>query len=190
MKKVLAIILCAVSLLSLFACGKQQKEEPVREVIVNYESTGLQDWTFNPLTEDKTLQRLIAIDTCQYGTAGASLKQMAVAVDLFWLSVAEDREEKLDEYLKAMTDTQRDYFSFQWQMRVKYAKKIKSASDLAAGLLSDAGLRDVTLDFFRIEDMEAFDAVVMEKLRDYGVADEWRNHLDETPFTHWELEQM
>ena len=182
MKKQIALILCLAAVLSLFACSKK--------VEVDYENTPFQDWMFQPLTEDETTKRLMNIDACQYGTAGASLRQMGVSVDLFWLCVAEDKEEKLDAYLDAMTDTQRDYFSFQWQMRVKHAKKMKAGGDLIAGLLNDAGLRDVTLDFFRIEDVEQFDAVVMEKLKKHGVTDAWKNHLDETPFTHWELEQF
>lgn len=182
MKKFFALALCAVLLLGLFACGKK--------VEVDYENTEFQDWMYQPETEDETTKKLIAIDTCQYGTLGSSLRQMHATVGLFWLCIAEEREEKLDSYLETMTDTQRDYFSFQWQMRVKHAKKMKAGGDLIAGLLNDAGLRDVTLDFFRIEDVEQFDAVVMEKLKKHGVTDEWKNHLDETPFTHWELEQF
>ena len=181
MKKTIAWILCFASLFTLFACGKPQEEEPAKEIIVDYDGTSLADWMYQPEAEDETTRRLITIDTCQYGTAGSSLRQMHATVALFWLCIAEDREEKLDAYLEPMTDTQRDFFSFQWQTRVAHAKQCKENPELASGLMSDSGIRDVTLDFFRIEDVEEFDAVVLEKLKDYGVADAWKTTWTRLP---------
>lgn len=181
MKKIIAVVLCLILTLSLFACGKK--------VEVDYENTPLQDWMYQFQTEDPTTRYLITIDTCQYGTAGASLKQMAATVALAQLCAAADREEKLDAYLAGMTDTQRDFFSFQWQMRLKHATQTMNDPKAAEGTLRDIGFRGELWTSQAILDLDSFTGIVQSKLKKYGVSDQWERHLDKEPFTNWESEQ-
>lgn len=211
MKKTFAILLAALLTMSLAACSKEEenkqeeaitppsvetpkeeeKEEipPVEEIeeekeAVDY-STAITDWMYQPESSDEATLAFMAIDACEYGTAGASLKQTNAAVQLLKLSSMENAEEALKTYLEDMNATQKDYFSFQWHMNKKAAEELLVMED-ASALLEESGNADVDLSSYSMEALSALDEKVMAALEEAGVSDEWKNHLDLEPFMNWQ----
>lgn len=212
MKKAVSGLLLAACFMSLSACGKapasqkpqndelqpeqqavtepQEPREP--EVLVMTDatdpvdySTGVFTWMHYQEGEGSTLQSLNRIDSCQYGTAGSSLQQASAAVDVLLLTRAEDVRTVLADYLDAMNTTQRDFFSFQWQMSAKRAKAMLAEPDAWKGLISDSGRGDVELGSFRPEQVEALSEDVLTLLAEKGVTDVWKGHTEKLPFSHW-----
>ena len=218
MKQFTAFILAAMLMLSMAACSEDEKaaeenntasnqetivtpeteekeeassEETEEEEIaeeVDY-SGELSDWLYQPDSDDETTLALMEIDACEYGSAGASLKQTSSAVQVLNLSLQEDISEALTAYLDGMTATQKDYFSFQWQMAVDKAEQLLTAED-AAVQLEEAGHGDLDLSQFDAEALEAFNEMMTEALAEQGVTDVWKEHTDFEPFAHWAQAQL
>lgn len=209
MKKLVSGLLLAACFMSLAACGKapaadapqegektqqeqMQPEQQEPEVLVMSDaadpvdySTGVFTWMHYQEGEGDTLRELNSIDNCQYGTAGSSLQQASAAVGVLLLTGAEDVQTVLADYLAAMNTTQRDFFSFQWQMSAKKAKAMLAEPDTWKGLLSDCGRGDVDLGSFKPEQVDSLSESVLTLLREKGVADVWKEHTEEQPFAHW-----
>jgi hypothetical protein len=163
--------------------------EEIRKNTVDY-TRDFTSFMYQPETENEVLELLKNVDRCSYGTAGSSLSGLVSGVSVLKLSETEGVLAFLSAYLDGMDATQHDYFSFQWQMGVKKAKAILENPDSFKGEMSDAGMEDVDLSGFDNDGLDALNTAVVNELEKRGVKDEWKNHLEETPFTHWELEQM
>lgn len=81
-----------------------------------------------------------------YGSAGASLQQANAAVAVMKLAMDESgkAQETVKAYLEGMNETQKDYFSFQWQQAMKTALALLNGDEDAA-ILEDAGDADFDL---------------------------------------------
>jgi len=213
MKKAVSGLLLAACFISLNACGRapaaqvpqeeetpqtiqqeitepQEPQEP--EVLVMTDATDPVDYSTVVFTwmhyqegEGDTLRSFNRIDNCQYGTAGSSLQQASAAVDVLLLTQAEDVQTVLADYLDAMNTTQRDFFSFQWQMSAKKAKAMLADPDGWKGLISDSGRGDVELGSFQPEQVDALSGNVLALLAEKGVTHVWKDHTDQEPFAHW-----
>ena len=156
--------------------------EEIRKNTVDY-TRDFTSFTYQPeATDDAVTELLKTIDRCPYGTAGSSLSQVAAGVSVLELSAAEGTAEKLSKYLDGMDATQRDYFSFQWQMCMKKAKAILEKPDNFKGEISDAGIESFDASAYSKESLDNFNTIVMSELEKRGVKDEWKNHLDVEPF--------
>lgn len=146
-------------------------------------SSDVTDWMYEPENPDELTDLLVSIDTVPHGAAGASLQQANAAVCLMKLAT-EDSDKSLDAaktYLDAMTDTQRDYFSFQWQQAVKLANGFLDGSEDAA-ILEDSGNHDFDLSAVDSTKVTQLDQSVTDLLRSAGVTDEWKNQTDNEIF--------
>ncbi len=213
MKKLFTLLLAALLTLSLAACSNEEeikepaetvpptvetsKEEEKEETppkeeaevegdAVDY-STAITEWMYQPESDEEATLSLMAIDACEYGTAGASLKQTNAAVQLLKLTSMENAEEALAAYLEGMNAIQKDYFSFQWQMNKKAAEELLTMED-ASALLEESGNGDIDLTVYTAEAISTLDDMVMTTLTDAGVEDVWKNHLELEPFTNWDSE--
>ncbi|MBQ8599222.1 MAG: hypothetical protein IJ411_03810 [Oscillospiraceae bacterium] len=166
----------------------EEEAENSEESAVDY-SGDLSDWMYQPETEDETTLALMEIDACEYGTAGASLKQTSAAVQVWKLSQSEDITEALNAYLEGMDATQKDYFSFQWQMAVNEAEQLLTAED-AAARLEESGHGDLDLSQFSVDGLKELHETVTTALTDHGVVDAWKTHSDLEPFTNWNLDSF
>ena len=147
---------------------------------VNYD-TAMFTWMVQSQQADEARKALQHIDTCQYGTAGASLRQTYAAVSLLQLTKLNGAE-AVHLYLREMNATQKDYFSFQWQMSLKKAKSLLANPAAAAGALADCGAADVDLTSFDLAAVEALDTAVRQQLQTNGVTDVWKTLKDREPF--------
>ena len=145
--------------------------------VVDY-STGISQWMYRVETDDAITKVLIAIDTCPYGTAGAEAQQVEAAVQLLKISGNSAVGEKVFHYLYDMDATQKDYFSFQWQMSVKKAKEILAAPQRYADALNGIENIDATK-------LDALNNEILQLLTGQGVADVWKDNLQEEPFFLW-----
>lgn len=127
-------------------------------------SGNMTEWTYQPSAEDPMIEALCTIDSCSYGTAGASLSQQAGAEAVLWLSEQADVGAGLRSYLEGMNATQRDYFSFQWQMIYPMAEKLPQADG---------------------EQLEVLNDLTRGILQELGVTDVWKAHTDLEPFWEW-----
>lgn len=195
-QKIVSGLLLAACFVSFTACGKEAAPAPETpkepEVVVMTDAvdpvdytTGVFTWMHYQEGEGETLKILNGIDNCQYGTAGSSLQQASAAAGVLLLTAAEDVAPVLDGCLAAMNTTQRDFFSFQWQMSVKKAKAMLADPAAWQGALSDCGRGDVDPAAYTLQQVEALDQTVLEALRQRGVTDEWKKHLEEQPFENW-----
>jgi len=148
---------------------------------VNY-NTGISTWMCVPSQQSETWNAFVRIDSCQYGTAGSSLRQTAAAVSLLQLTKMEDASEVLYHYLREMNATQKDFFSFQWQMSLKKAGELLADPAAYAGALSDCGCGDVDLISFTAAAVAALDAAVKQQLQENGVTDVWKTLTNQEPF--------
>lgn len=135
--------------------------------VVDY-TTGISEWMYRSEATDEITQALQVIDVCQYGTAGAEQQQVNAAEKVLELSEKNGVGEKVYHYLYDMDATQKDYFSFQWQMSVKKAQNMLSDHNDAAKL-------------------EALNAEVLALLKSQGVEDVWQDNLDLEPFYFWNM---
>lgn len=152
---------------------------------VNY-NTGIFTWMTYTEQQDAAWDAYEAIDICQYGTSGASMQQTRAAVALLQLSKMDNAAETLHHYLREMNATQKDYFSFQWQMSLAKAKKLLADPAAAAGTLTASGVSDVDLTTFTLDAVEALDKTVTDQLKSNGVADVWKTQLTLEPFCWYE----
>ncbi|MBR5284430.1 MAG: hypothetical protein IKU27_05230 [Clostridia bacterium] len=127
-------------------------------------SGDMTEWMYRPSAEDAVFRALCTIDSCSYGTAGASLAQQAAAEAVLSLSEQEDVGTGLRTYLEGMNATQLDYFSFQWQMIYPMAEKLPEADTERLEILND---------------------LVHGILQELGVTDVWKSHTDLEPFWEW-----
>ncbi len=195
-KKLLVLLMAALTALALTACnnntpaptpdnpGQEENQNPEQnQVTVDY--TGdVTGWMYAPDTDDEITPWLIAIDSAEYGTAGASLKQVNAAVSLMRLAMDEsgNAEAQLKTYLSGMNDTQRDYFSFQWQQAMKGAAALRQGTPDTA-LLAESGNEGFDLTAVEEARLTALNDTVTTLLRGHNVADEWKNHTDLEPFS-------
>ena len=91
-------------------------------------------------------------------------------------------EETVKTYLEGMNDTQRDFFSFQWEHVQETANALMDGS-LDAAVLEDAGDADFDLKAVDSEKVKTLIETVTNLLRDAGVTDEWKNYTDLEPFS-------
>ena len=158
--------------------------EESRKTTVDY-TRDFTSFMYQPESEDKVIELLKAVDRCSYGTSGSSLMQISASVSVLMLSEEDETMEKLSAYLDGMDATQKDYFSFQWQMCVKKAKEILENPENFTGVLCDAGLEEVDLSLFSKEKLTSFDNAVMDELEKLEIKDEWKNYPEE-PFIFWQ----
>ena len=92
-------------------------------------------------------------------------------------------QETVKAYLEGMNETQKDYFSFQWQQAVKTALALLNGDEDAA-ILEDAGDADFDLKAVDSAKTAEFNDAVIQLLSDAGVTNEWKNHTDVEPFLY------
>lgn len=163
---------------------EESEAETEAEEAVDY-STAITDWMYQPESSEEATLALMAIDACEYGTAGASLKQTNAAVQMLKLTAMETTEDALGAYLDSMNATQKDYFSFQWQMTMKAAEELLTMED-ATALLEESGNGDVDLTAYNAEALSALNDSVSAALTEAGVEDVWKENLELEPFMNWE----
>ena len=193
-KRFWVLLMAALMALALVACGNSNEPtpspdptptpDPAPVTKVDY-SGSMTDWSYAPETEDELVKLLTAIDTVSYGSAGASLQQANAAVALMKLAMADGSkaEEAVKSYLAGMNETQKDYFSFQWQQAIKTALALLNGDEDAA-ILEDAGDADFDLTAVDSTKTADFNNAVIQLLSDAGVTNEWKNHTDVEPFLY------
>lgn len=131
------------------------------------------DWMYTPDSDDELTNLLISIDSTPYGTAGASIQQANAAVYLMKLSAEEISKvtDALSAYLLEMTDTQKDYFSFQWQQALTKANDLLDGT-MDAGILEDTG--DFDLNNVDTAQLTELNTAVTDLLHNAGVTDAWK----------------
>jgi len=193
-KRILVLLMAALMALAMVACGSnndpaptpdpEPTPDPAPTTKVDY-SGSVTDWIYAPETEDELTRLLIAIDEVSYGSAGASLQQANAAVSIMKLAMDESgkAEETVKAYLEGMNETQKDYFSFQWQQAMKTALALLNGDEDAA-ILEDAG--DANFDLTAVDSTKTadFNNAVIQLLSDAGVTNEWKNHTDVEPFLY------
>ena len=181
-KKFLVVLMAALMALAMVACNNNEPAptpdpeptpDPAPTTKVDY-SGSLTDWMYTPETEDELTKLLVSIDEVSYGSAGASLQQANAAVAVMKLA--------MDESGKAQ-ETQKDYFSFQWQQAMKTALALLNGDEDAA-ILEDAGDADFDLKAVDSAKTAEFNDAVIQLLSDAGVTNEWKNHTDVEPFLY------
>ena len=193
-KKWIVIVMAALMALAMVACGNEPAPTPTPDptptpnpepaVKVDY-SGSVTDWMYTPESEDALIKLLVAVDTASYGSAGASLQQANAAVAVMKLGNDDSGKaaEAVKSYLGGMDDTQKDYFSFQWQQAVKTALALLDGTEDAA-ILQDAGDADFDLKAVDSKKVAEFNDAVIALLGDAGVTNEWKNHTDVEPFIY------
>lgn len=159
--------------------------EEIRKNTVDY-TRDFTSFMYQPEAGDEVLELLKTVDRCPYGTAGSSLMQISAAVCVLELSKKENIESNLSGYIDGMDATQKDYFSFQWQMCMKKANAILENPDAFKDVMNDAGLEDVDLSVFDKDKVNLLDSVVTAELEKRDVKYEWKNHSEEEPFAFWD----
>ena len=193
-KKIFVVLMAALMALALVACNNNNNPAPTPDpeptpdpaptTKVDY-SGSLIDWMYAPESEDELVKLLVAIDSTSYGSAGASLQRANAAVSLMRLAMDESgkAEDAVKTYLDGMNETQKDYFSFQWQQAVKTALALLDGTEDAA-ILQDAGDADFDLKAVDSKKVAEFNDAVIALLGDAGVTNEWKNHTDVEPFIY------
>ncbi len=141
-------------------------------------SGDMTDWMYTPDSDNALIQLLITIDSTPYGVAGATLQQANSAVCLMKLSVDESGNisDAVSTYLSEMNDTQRDYFSFQWQQALTRANALLDGT-MDSGILEDSG-NDLDIKTVDSAKLTTLSESVTELLRSAGVTDQWKNQTD------------
>lgn len=141
-------------------------------------SGDMTDWMYTHESDDALTQLLITIDSTPYGVAGASLQQANSAVCLMKLAMDESGKasDAVSTYLSEMNDTQKDYFSFQWQQALSKANALLDGT-MDAGILEDSG-NDLDLQTVDTAKLTALNETVTQLLRSAGVTDQWKNQTD------------
>ena len=136
-------------------------------------------WSYTPENADELESLLVDIDSVQQGAAGGSLQQANAAVCLMKLAMDESGKavDAVSTYLSGMNDTQKDYFSFQWQQALKKANALLDGTEDAA-ILQDSGNSDFDLNTVDSAKVTALNVSVTDLLHNAGVTDEWKNHTD------------
>ena len=194
-KKIFVVLMAALMALALVACNNNNNNpaptpdpeptpDPAPTTKVDY-SGSLTDWMYAPESEDELVKLLVASDSTSYGSAGASLQQANAAVSLMRLAMDESgkAEDAVKTYLDGMNETQKDYFSFQWQQAMKTALALLNGDEDAA-ILEDAGDTDFDLTAVDSTKTADFNNAVIQLLSDAGVTNEWKNHTDVEPFLY------
>ena len=192
-KKFLVVLMAALMALAMVACNNNEPAptpdpkptpDPAPTTKVDY-SGSLTDWMYAPETEDELTKLLVSIDEVSYGSAGASLQQANAAVAVMKLAMDESgkAQETVKAYLEGMNETQKDYFSFQWQQAMKTALALLNGDEDAA-ILEDAGDADFDLKAVDSAKTAEFNDAVIQLLSDAGVTNELKNHTDVEPFLY------
>ncbi|MBP3610387.1 MAG: hypothetical protein J6J42_08645 [Lachnospiraceae bacterium] len=167
--------------------GQDNSNETTLKDSVDY-SKEITDWMYLPESEDSIIQLLKKIDSCRYGSAGASLDQISAAIALLSLTEQESVTDSLRTYLDGMDATQLDYFSFQWQMNTVKAHALLGTPSDYTGLLEDSGNGTVILENFDAAKLEELNQMVLTELNNRGITDEWKHHTDLEPFFQWAMQ--
>lgn len=167
--------------------GQDNSNETTLKDSVDY-SKEITGWMYLPESEDSIIQLLKKIDSCRYGSAGASLDQISAAIALLSLTEQESVTDNLRTYLDGMDATQQDYFSFQWQMNMVKAHALLGAPSDYTGLLEDSGNGNVMLENFDAANLEELNQMILTELNNRGITDEWKHHTDLEPFFLWEMQ--
>ena len=184
-KLFLTVAMATLMVFAMTACGSEPVDKN-QEVQVEYsDNESMTDWIYVPENADELMEMLITIDRTVYGSAGASLQQANAAVALmkFAMDDSGNAEEALTNYLDGMNETQKDFFSFQWQQVLKTADALLDGSEDPA-ILADAGDADFDIGAVDTAKVTAMNETVSKLLRDAGVTDEWCNHTDIEPFCY------
>ncbi len=141
-------------------------------------SGDMTEWMYTPESNDALTQLLITIDSTPYGVAGASLQQANSAVCLMKLAMDESGKasDTVSTYLSEMNDTQKDYFSFQWQQALTRANALLDGT-MDAGILEDSG-NDLDINTVDSAKLTALNETVTQLLHNAGVTDQWKNQTD------------
>lgn len=142
-------------------------------------SGDMSDWTYTPESDDTLLDLLITIDGTPYGVAGATLQQANSAVCLMKLAMDESGKasDTVSTYLSEMNDTQKDFFSFQWQQALTRANNLLNGT-MDAAILESAGDPDFDLSTVDAAKLADLNETVTGLLQSAGVTDQWKNHTD------------
>ena len=185
-KRFLTVVMIALMAMLLVACGSEPAQTPDNTPVAEADYSGsVTDWMYEPESEDELTALLVTIDRTPYGSAGSSLQQVNSAVSLMKLAMDEsgNAEETVKTYLEGMNDTQRDFFSFQWEHVQKTADALMDGS-MDAAVLEDAGDADFDLKAVDSAKTAEFNDAVIQLLSDAGVTNEWKNHTDVEPFLY------
>lgn len=203
MKKILALLLAGIMALALVACGpttpndNQQGQNPPQgsngdngtnpggdTTPTSVDYTGdISDWMYAPEQyDDDITTSLVNIDSTPYGTPGSSMQGLVSGYHALQLAGQDDLS-AVEAYLDGMNDTQRDYFSFQWQQAMATARNILSDTDTYTESLRDAGVEDVDLSLFNLDRLNALNTTVTGYLTSRGVTDAWKSHSTTEPFS-------
>ena len=184
-KKFLVVLMAALMALAMVACNNNEPAPtPDPEPTPDPAPVTKVDYSGN-MTEDELTKLLVSIDEVSYGSAGASLQQANAAVAVMKLAMDESgkAQETVKAYLEGMNETQKDYFSFQWQQAMKTALALLNGDEDAA-ILEDAGDADFDLKAVDSAKTAEFNDAVIQLLSDAGVTNEWKNHTDVEPFLY------
>ena len=142
-------------------------------------SGDMSDWTYTPESDDTLLDLLITIDSTPYGVAGATLQQANSAVCLMKLAMDESGKasDTVSTYLSEMNDTQKDFFSFQWQQAMTRANNLLNGT-MDAAILESAGDPDFDLNTVDAAKLADLNETVTGLLQSAGVTDQWKDHTD------------
>ncbi len=162
---------------STAAPGTESTATPSPTSQVDY-SGDMTGWMYTPERDDALVNLLITIDSTPYGVAGATLQQANSAVCLMKLTMDESDKvsDAVSTYLSEMNDTQKDYFSFQWQQAFTRANALLDGT-MDAGILEDSG-NDLDLKTVDSEKLTVLNETVTGLLRSAGVSDQWKNQTD------------
>ena len=161
MKKLLATIMAATMVMGLAACGSDKPAEPEsnnsavteeneENSEVDYKNTPFEEWIYT--SEDYKL--LSNINSVQFGSAGSSLKEAAAAVDLVVLSTEDDAVAQVENFMHEMTATQKDYFSYSWDVIAETAKGFFENPENLGEYLELAGVEGFNIEEYSKDDLK------------------------------------
>lgn len=187
-KMFLTIAMAVLMAVTMAACDNEPAPnvDKNQSAQVEYsDESSMTDWIYVPKNADELTEMLITIDRNVYGSAGASLQQANAAVSLMKFAMDEsgNAEEAFTNYLDGMNETQKDFFSFQWQQVLKTADALLDGSEDPA-ILEDAGNADFDIEAVDTAKVTAINETVTGLLHEAGVTDEWSNHPDIEPFCY------
>lgn len=144
------------------------------------------NWTYRPECDDNQLLNwLVTIDCTTYDTAGSSIHQAVSAVALMELAMDEndDIEKTIKTYLAGMNNTQKDYFSFQWQQALTSANNALESGYININLNDlEQSLADFDIKKIDRNKVDELNDTMTILLNDAGVTNEWKAHTDIFPF--------
>lgn len=192
MKKFFATIMSLAMIVSFVSCGSEQsgqttdqgKKQP--SITADYTTGSVEEWAYSSGQTDELSQLLNKINTVTYGLEDSDLKKVSAAVSIIMLSENEDAVNSIETFMSDMTDTQKDYFSFSWEMAAETADEIFEHPDRYSSSLYDAGYQEFNISQHSEEQFDNFDDMVEKRFEAMGITEEWENHEDIFPFSEEE----